>query len=40
MTYTVFLRVALRRVNIAMSVFVIGETQTNKRYSTLLKACI
>ncbi len=29
-------RVALRRVNITMSAFVIGET-TNKHYSTLLK---
>ncbi len=33
-------RVASRRVNIAMSVFVIGETTYNKRYSTLLKTRI
>ncbi len=37
MTYTVFLRVASRCVNITMSAFVIGETTNNKRYSTQLK---
>ncbi len=30
-------RVASRRVNTTMSVFVIGETTNNKHYSTLLK---
>ncbi len=35
--HTVFLRIALRHVNITMSAFVIGETTNNKHYSTQLK---
>ncbi len=36
--YCLFTRhVALRRVNITMSAFVIGEMTNNKHYSTLLK---
>ncbi len=30
----------MRRVNITMSAFVIGETTNNKHYSTLLKTCV
>ncbi len=32
--------VALRRVNITMSTFVIGETKNNKHYSTQLKTSV
>ncbi len=40
MTYTVFLRIASRRIKITMSAFVIGETTNYKRYSTQLKTRI